>query len=362
MTTERRAKIEAGGREPAFPRARKLRILILSHLFWPGVGGAVVVPMLLARWWAEAGHQLTVATSTPDASDPSDRERPGYPIVRKPTPRALWRAVSAADLVVVNHPSLQIAWPLLILKKPFVVITHCWISLRGLSGWLRRSLFRRAAGAIAVSRAIERHLPVRGKVLPNPYDEEIFFPDSSVPRSRDLLFVGRMHVAKGPLDLVEAIAILRAKGFFPTATFVGYGPTREEIERRSRELGLEKQIEVRGTCEPEAVAALMRAHRVVVIPSIWEEPFGIVALEAIACGCPVVGSSGGGLLEAMGPCGLSYPNGDVRALAEKIEELLRDPGRIEGLLSGARGHLARHGSRAVASSYLECFHGILETV
>ncbi|MDD4933206.1 MAG: glycosyltransferase family 4 protein [Methylacidiphilaceae bacterium] len=340
------------------PKKGKPRILILSHLFWPVVGGLVGVPMLLARRMAQAGYPLSVVTSTPDAPN---RESLGYPVIRQPSPAELWRAVQSADLIVVNHPSLQASWPLLFLRKPFVVIVHCWISLRGPSGLLRRSLFRRAAACIAVSQAIERHLPVRGKVLPNPYDEEIFFPDPSVLRTRDLLFVGRMVIGKGPFDLLEALGLLRVRGFFATATLVGYGPAKEEIERRSRELGLEGQIEVRGACEPLTVAALMRTHRIVVIPSIWEEPFGIVALEAIACGCGVIGSNGGGLLEAMGPCGLGYPNGNVRALAEKVEELLGNPDRIDRLLAGAPEQLAKHTSRAVASRYLELFHGILET-
>jgi len=92
--------------------------------------------------------------------------------------------------------------------------------------------------------------------------------------------------------------------------------------------------------------------RILVVPSLWNEPFGIVALEGIACGLAVVGSAGGGLPEAIGPCGLTFPNGDAAALAARLAELLRRPGRIGELLAAAPAHLARHNPTAAARAYL----------
>jgi Glycosyltransferase len=88
-----------------------------------------------------------------------------------------------------------------------------------------------------------------------------------------------------------------------------------------------------------------------VVPSRYDEPFGIVALEGIACGCLVVGSSGGGLKEAIGPCGLTFPNGDAVALTNLLDRLLADPGAGHDLLGHAPEHLARHSAAAVALSY-----------
>lgn len=335
---------------------KKPRILIASYRFSPSVGGMEAVAKLLAdRIW-ESGYAVSAVTDTPG----SGGEELSYPVLRQPSLLALWEAVRAADLVVVNHPSLRVSWPLLLQRKPYVVIVHCWVSCSGFPGAIRRPLFRKASACVAISRAIERHLPVRARILPSPYDERTFFLDGSVPRTRDLFFVGRMHGGKGPVDLVEAMGLLKKKGILPTASFAGDGPARAEVEARVHELGLEGQTLIHGSCDPARVAALMREHRILVIPSVWEEPFGIVALEGIACGCALIATTGGGLPEAMGPCGLGYPNGDVPELARKIEELLRRPELVDRLRVAAEEHLARHTGSAIVARYLEIFHEILE--
>ena len=89
------------------------------------------------------------------------------------------------------------------------------------------------------------------------------------------------------------------------------------------------------------------------MPSRYEEPFGIVALEAIASGCVVVASEGGGLRDAVGPCGLLFANGDVPALADALSRLLDSPEEIEGLRKEAPNHLERHRPGAMVLAYRE---------
>ena len=87
----------------------------------------------------------------------------------------------------------------------------------------------------------------------------------------------------------------------------------------------------------------------------WQEPFGIVALEAIGCGCVVVGSAGGGLPEAIGPCGVTFPNHDAAALARRLAELLESGEKIAALRAAAPAHLDRHRRSVVAARYLQVF-------
>ena len=101
------------------------------------------------------------------------------------------------------------------------------------------------------------------------------------------------------------------------------------------------------------LANVLSAHRVMVVPSMWNEPFGIVALEGMACGCVVIGSEGGGLKDAIGPGGLTFPNGDATALAICIEKALFDSPTVQRCRAAAPAHLARHQPRAVARRYLE---------
>ena len=97
---------------------------------------------------------------------------------------------------------------------------------------------------------------------------------------------------------------------------------------------------------------ILNRHRVLVAPSLYNEPFGIVALEGIACGCVVVGSAGGGLKEAIGPCGETFRNGDAADLARVLGRLLRHPEGDPEYLRHCGDHLASHTSARVAAAYL----------
>src|SRR5207253_1067709 len=100
------------------------------------------------------------------------------------------------------------------------------------------------------------------------------------------------------------------------------------------------------------LVALLNQHQILVVPSRWEEPFGVVALEGIACGCVAIGSEGGGLKDAIGPCGATFPNGDSHALAAVLQRLLQNPRLRQAYRSKATEHLGRHSQASVAAAYL----------
>jgi glycosyltransferase involved in cell wall biosynthesis len=112
---------------------------------------------------------------------------------------------------------------------------------------------------------------------------------------------------------------------------------------------------------PELAKELNR-HRIAVIPSRWKEPFGIVALEAIACGCVVIGSREGGLPDAIGPCGATFPNGDARALADALSRFLKTPGLLLQYRGHTEEHLRRHHPSTVANQYLKMFESLRRSV
>jgi glycosyltransferase involved in cell wall biosynthesis len=89
-----------------------------------------------------------------------------------------------------------------------------------------------------------------------------------------------------------------------------------------------------------------------VVPSLLEEPFGLVSLEGIACGCVVVGSRAGGLPEAIGPAGPSFVKGDADGLAKVLRRLLTDPALREQYREAGQRHLPRFTRKAVIDSYL----------
>jgi glycogen(starch) synthase len=95
------------------------------------------------------------------------------------------------------------------------------------------------------------------------------------------------------------------------------------------------------------------------VPSRWAEPFGIVALEGIACGCVVVGTDLGGLPEAIGRCGVTVPNSDISAMARALRSLLEDDGLRAEYRFFATVHLVRHSRSEVARSYLRVLESVL---
>ncbi len=93
----------------------------------------------------------------------------------------------------------------------------------------------------------------------------------------------------------------------------------------------------------------MNRHRCLVVPSRWAEPFGIVALEGVASGCIVIGSNAGGLPEAIGPGGVTFPNGDTNSLAERMKEAMTS---IQLNRLDVESHLDIHRGLGIAQKYL----------
>jgi glycosyltransferase involved in cell wall biosynthesis len=95
------------------------------------------------------------------------------------------------------------------------------------------------------------------------------------------------------------------------------------------------------------------------VPSRWPEPFGIVALEGIACGCVVVGSSQGGLSEAIGLGGITFENGHCPSLAAALKRLLSDPALEESLRRAGPAHLRHFETSAVTRAYLQLMEEVV---
>lgn len=302
-----------------------MRVLIGSPAFPPSLGGLERVVEQLAGGLSARGHLVTVVTRT--ASVRPDR----YPfrVVRSPGPFARLRLVRDSDVFLQANVALKDLWPLLLVRRPWVVSHHGLYggsTLRSrLAARLKVALARRATARIAVSRFLAAHLDEHAEVIPNPYRDDLFRRTPDARRDRDLVFAGRLVSDKGCATLVSALAKLDDLPLRPTLTIVGEGPEREALAGLVRRLGLEDRVELTGRLDGEELARMLGRHRVLVVPSLVEEGFGIVALEGIACGCRVVGSAVGGLPEAIGPCGRTFPPGDDDALAAVLREVLEQP-------------------------------------
>jgi glycosyltransferase involved in cell wall biosynthesis len=144
---------------------------------------------------------------------------------------------------------------------------------------------------------------------------------------RILLFVGRLVPEKGLDTLIDALPMIFGGGVNVKLVVVGEGPQKEAYQRMASDRGLGEKVMFAGYVDDWTLRALYRVADVTVVPSKFE-PFGIVALEAMAARCPLVTTSTGGLNEIVddGGTGLKVPTNDPPALAGAILRMLRDVG------------------------------------
>ena len=215
----------------------------------------------------------------------------------------------------------------------------------------RAALLDRLAGVATVSDWLRRRFldgvahvcPVT--VLPNCIDiTEI--PDPPAERDQTILFAGRVVADKGADIFVRAcgLALPRLPGW--RAEVLGadrFGPDSADTPfiRALRPEAASGGVALSGwRPHPDILAAMARAA-IVVVPSRWAEPFGLAALEAMACGAALLCSPRGGLAEVIGDAAVTIDPDDPAALAESIVALASDPARRAALGAAGRAR-AQH--------------------
>ena len=197
-----------------------------------------------------------------------------------------------------------------------------WLRDRPRYALIRRGL-EHVDRVLACSRWVQRELGNNGiqadyLPLPVPAPGPGF---RRVPAANPLfVYCGRLDVEKGLQLLLRAFARVRA--LTPTAQLriVGRGPERSRLDQAVVTLGLDDAVTFRGWVEPEKIEQELTDAWALVAPSLWAEPLGLVALEALVRGVPVIASSSGGFGETIehGTSGLLFPNGDEPALTERM--------------------------------------------
>jgi len=167
--------------------------------------------------------------------------------------------------------------------------------------------------------------PDRLEMVWNGLDTDLYSPDPALPRSEsEILCVGRASDPnKGIKTLIAALAKLDPP---VRLTLVDAGSTGNDARKWARSLGCSDRLDVTGRIPNQDLVNLYRRAALVVVPSRYEG-FGLPAVEAMACGTPVVATSVGALPEVMrvGSGGLLVPRDDPDALAKAVATLLEQP-------------------------------------
>jgi rhamnosyl/mannosyltransferase len=206
----------------------------------------------------------------------------------------LWQVLRAARLIAVSNP-------VYIQDSPF---------LRRYAGKCRVIHFGLDLGRFAATPAVQAEAAAwRARFANRPL----------------LLFVGRLRHYKGVNVLLEAMRDLPDA----TALIVGVGPFAEEWQQQAQAAGLQDRVHFLGEQPDAAVSALYHAADAFVLPSTNRaETFGIVQLEAMACGCPLICTelgTGTSYVNQHGVTGLVVPPNDPAALAAAVRRILADP-------------------------------------
>jgi glycosyltransferase involved in cell wall biosynthesis len=326
-----------------------MKILFLSHGFYPHIGGVEVNSEILAGCFFGAGHDVRLVTWTEEGGDKSFP----YEVIRNPGKLELFRHHFWADLVFENNPVLKLAWPAFFLGKICVVALRTWMERDGGSlGWqdkLKIKWLSRARGVVAVSKVLRDAYWKQAVVIGNPYRNHLFRRLEGVMPTQDFVFLGRLVNDKGADMAIEAIARLSSPF---TLSIIGDGPEMEALKKLVEKHDLTAQVRFCGSLSGELLVLELAGHKYMLVPSQLKEPFGNVALEGMACGCIPIVSDGGGLPDAVGDAGLVFKRSSIDGLVETLQGLLNDPELEDRLRRNAPGHLEQHLPEVVGRKYL----------
>lgn len=201
-------------------------------------------------------------------------------------------------------------------------------------------IFRAAAEVTVISTPLVERVTRLGvpadrvTVLPMPLSAAQLADPATGPRNQGrLLFVGRLVERKGAEYAIRALAELRRWGRAVTLTLVGDGAERPRLEALAGELDVSEAVKFTGALSHDAVARHYRSASLLLMPAVtdWkgeQEGFGMVLVEAMAAGLPIVATRSGGIPDVIrdGSTGLLVPERDTEALAGAAARLLDDAG------------------------------------
>ncbi len=198
-------------------------------------------------------------------------------------------------------------------------------------------------------------------VIPNGADETCFFPrmkrSATDVQKPVILFAGRLVPEKGVHIFVEAMRLLEAKGVKVTGRIIGsksFGGGAGSNYVRALKRNRPDNLEFRGYVWGSALGEEFRSASIFCCPSIWNEPFGMVNVEAMATALPIVATRVGGIPEIFRDGGaILVPSGCASALAAALEMLTRSPQKqLQLSQQGYKSYQKRYRWRQVRDQYL----------
>jgi len=296
-----------------------MKVVISSYDFLPNIGGVSSNVSILAAAFVEAGHDVTVVTSTPGPVDGY-----GYVVVREPNPLELFRLYRKADLLILSNLALRLIYPLLLLRRPFALRHHSESAFRlsksPFSADALRRLVRSRAKHFVTSHYIGGVSGLQEWVVTSPFANSHHMTPEVIrePADREgVLFVGRLEPEKGVHFMLDHWPLIKERLGVAELRIAGDGSLTEAVRTRIAQ-GL-TDVTYIGRLSREETAREMGRAAYVLVPSLWKEPFGAVALEAVAAGAIPIVADRGGLAEAGGKPAFLFDPDDDESFAAALD-------------------------------------------
>lgn len=367
-----------------------MRIAVLTNEYEPDtIGGLGTVSTRLAEEWAKAGHEVIALTKW-RGSDIDDRVRAGVRVIRFPRDsdyQSVRMQVFYADPIVryvesrvtkldaVHVHSLQTDALAQALKEHFgaiyVYTCHSLIASEGSHTVRHRAMEARqvsimAAADIVVAPSIWELRMIR-EMYPDQKTPVYVIPNGVTcalyerhPRPGALLYAGRVIRAKGIDDLLRAILVVR--GTYPVRLDIrGTGsPTYlKHVEDTIGRLRMRKSIRLLGKCDHATLQRKMADYQAVILPS-RAESFGLVALEAMAAGTPLIATRAGGLRDFVDESVATViDSSDVSGISRAIVHALSHPRKTEKRRLKGLERAKRYSWTRVADQYIHRMQSLL---
>jgi glycosyltransferase involved in cell wall biosynthesis len=326
-----------------------MKITIVSLYFPPRIGGVENIMFGLASEWHRKGHEVTVFTFTPG------EESYEFPVIRTISLTRLFREVKNSDIFFEANISMRTGLIGLLFQRKWFVLHH--LTYTHIQRWQEvvKNFLSRFSHNFAPSQFVANTLKGKCKVIPNFYNEE-FRCIPEIVRTKDFVFVGRLVSDKGAEDILIALNLLQQQSQRYTCTIVGEGPEEKRLKEKVKEFGLENYVTFTGPLRGMDLVKMINAHKVQVVPSKWPEPYGVVVLEGLSCGCRMVCSDSGGLTEASNGFAIHYPCNDVNALAQAMHEAITKGALNETEVVKVNEYLKERRVEVILKRYLREFH------
>lgn len=320
---------------------------------------------LLATQASKDGCNVEVVTASAGSSKADDKPFP-FTIFRTRNLRDWVSAFKRSDVILFMNVPLRGVSAALFSGVPIILIHHGVFRGRGLRGKLLGFLKRqvtRICFNISVSEFVSHNIPAKSVVIRNPYDNSVFSWPAHPKRTRDYVFCGRLVSNKGVGLCLDAFMLVLKIVPDASLTIVGDGPERELVHDLVDTYRLTDRVSCTGALTGRALELELQRHACMLVPSLCDEGFGIVALEGIACCDTVIVSRRGGLPEAVGECGLVVEP-TVKELSDvmvSVAKARRSNKRLPGSVDQEvrNQHLASHRPAAVMRRYSEVMEGVL---